>query len=39
MHIQSQRIKYCKSKMEYGITRLMNYDQTKCAATKKRKHK
>lgn len=35
MPIQSQRIKYCNSKMEYGITRLMNYDHTKCAVTKK----
>lgn len=36
MPIQNQRIKYCNSKMEYGITRLMNYDRTKCVATKKR---
>jgi len=35
MPIQSQRIKYYNSKMEYGIKRLMNYDYTKCAVTKK----
>lgn len=36
MPIQSQRIKYCNSKMKYGITRLMNHDHTKCVAIKKR---
>jgi len=35
MPIWGQRIKYCNSKMEYGIKRLMNYDFTKCAVTKK----